>query len=196
MEYISKVRDTNFLSCKKCKYVLFPSSLDSHFKSSPHRLNTQIRQSIIKEARKWPDLVSNQQEFKEQVERIPKNPLFFPELSLYHDGLGCHEHSFIAKNRKSIQQHYRDFHDWDNPRPRGKKAKKTDEYPWETGIPCQQFTHSFPGIEYFRVVLSSPNNVISRRVASVRRGNESESENDNESSSDDNESSESSPQGM
>ena len=132
MEYVCKVRDTGFISCKKCKYVLLPSTLDSHFKSRSHRLSSEVRQSIIEEVGKWPSLVSNRQEFKAQVERIPKNPLFFSELSLYRDGLGCHEHSFIAKNRVGIQKHYRDLHGWENPRGRGDKAKENDENPWET----------------------------------------------------------------
>ena len=155
MEYVTRIRDTSLLACKTCRFALIPSRIDSHFQQPPHRLDIQTRNNIISYIRQLSSLVTNNDEIRETINQIPRNPKYFPELTLYQDGFECQEHSYIVRNVRSIQIHYRDFHNWINPRGRGQKISIVAEVPWNINVPCQRFFHINPGQEYFRVTLSS-----------------------------------------
>lgn len=184
MEYVTRIRDTSFIACTKCQYALLPSSLNSHFKTAPHRLSHQIRQDIDREIREWPNLVLNNQDILSKLQELSTStiPKSFSELTLYRDGLGCHEHSYIVRDRATIQKHYRDYHLWINPRSRGQRIKN-DEVPWEIEILCQQFFHTSPGKEYFRVRVDSSPTLSIRPQGCARSENESDRNDENDESS-------------
>ena len=155
MEYITRIRDTGFIAYTICYVAILPSTINNHFRRAPHRLNLETRKDLFRKIRQWPNLILNNNEIDPHINQLSKFPKYFTELTLYQDGFSYYEYSYIARNRKSIQNHFREFHDWTNPRTRGQKVRNNDEVPWEVDIPCQQFFYATPGHEYFRVTISS-----------------------------------------
>lgn len=151
MDYISILGDTGFLACRECKYSILPSGLNYHFRRTPHSLSSNIREEILSEARKHPSLIWEASGIKDS--EIPSSfPFFFPDLALYSDGLACQDCSFIGRSTRVISRHYRDSHDWENPRGKGRIPKASSvTVPWESNISCQQCFHSGSGRPYFRV---------------------------------------------
>ena len=197
MDYITRVRDTGFIACKTCHYALLPSHINFHFRKSPHSLDQKTRNRLFEEVKQWPNLIFDSNQIQSHIDQLPKNPKSFSELSLYKDGFACFEHSYIVRNRASIQIHYREAHEWTNPRPQGRKAKENDEVPWKTNIYCQQFFHTSPGHEYFLVSISSISTSKQRRNSEVQREeSEIESESDSERPSEEIENNETSIQGI
>ena len=127
MDHVIRIRNTGFVACKSCHYAILPSQINTHFKKSQHPLDQDTRNRLFEEVRQWPNLILDSSQIQSHIDTLPKNPPYFPELSLYQDGMGCSEHSYIAKNRISIQHHFRDSHRWVNSRPKGRRAKKDDE---------------------------------------------------------------------
>lgn len=137
MEHISILGDTGFLACRECKYSILPLSIKSHFRQTPHSVSPEIRGEILSEAKKYPSLVEDISGIKET--EIPSSfPFFFLDLTLYSDGLACQDCLYIARSTRGISKHYRESHDWENPRGKGRISKtlKTD-VPWKSDIPCQ-----------------------------------------------------------
>ena len=151
MEFISILGDTGFLACRECKYSVLPSTINSHFRRTPHNLSSEIREEILSKARKHPSLIKDLSGVKE-TEIPPSFPYFFPDLALYSDGLACQDCSYIVRTTRGISKHYKDSHDWENPRRKGRISKTSlVEIPWKLNIPCQQFFRGSPSKSYFRV---------------------------------------------
>jgi len=151
MDYIAILGDSGFLACRECKYSILPSSLNYHFRRTPHGLSTDIREEILSEARKYPSLIWEASGIKDS--EIPSSfPFFFCNLALYSDGLACQDCPYIARSTRGISKHYRESHEWENPRGKGRIIKTSlVEVPWESSVHCQQFFRSIPGHSYFRV---------------------------------------------
>ena len=47
MDYVIRIRETDFITCKSYQYAIFPSGFESHFRKSLHQLVKQIRKDII-----------------------------------------------------------------------------------------------------------------------------------------------------
>ena len=129
MDHVTPIRDTGFIACKTCLIAILPSSINIHFRKSPHRFDQETRNNLFHEIKQWPNLVLNPNQIVLQIDQLSKNPKSFSELTLYRDGLSCFEHSYIVRNRRSIQNHFRQYHNWTNTRPRGRRAKDEDEVP-------------------------------------------------------------------
>ena len=150
MEYISILSDTGFLACKECKYSILPSSISSHFRRT-HGFSSKLREEILSEVEKYDSLILDPKGVKDTA--IPSSlPYFFPDLTLYTDGLACQDCLYIVRSEGRVRKHYREIYDWENPRKKGRFPKNTTkDVPWKSNLPCQQFFRSPPGHSYFRV---------------------------------------------
>ncbi len=150
MEYVLIIGDTGFLACKECKYSILPSSISSHFRRV-HGLSSELREEILSEIGKYASLILDPKGVKDST--IPSSfPYFFPDLALYTDGLACQDCPYIVRSEDRVRKHYREIHDWENPRKKCRIPKSTKkDVPWKSDIPCQQFFRSPPGHSYFRV---------------------------------------------
>ncbi len=151
MEYILILGDTGFIAYKSCKYSILPSFLNTYFRRRPHSLSSDLRLEIISEVEKYPNLIRSIDKVKDTI--IPSSfPFFFSDLALYSDGLACQDCSYIVRSEKTISKHYKDVHDWENPRGKGRIPKASlKNVPWLLNISCQQFFHLTPGRSYFKV---------------------------------------------
>lgn len=126
MEYISILGDTGFIACKQCKYSIILSSLNTHFRLKPHQLSLEIREQILFEAQKYPSLIKSRDGIKDI--KIPSSfPFFFPNLALYSDGLACQDCPYIVRSERNILKHYREEHEWENPRGKGRMPKTSSK---------------------------------------------------------------------
>ena len=156
MEYITILGDTGFLACKLCKYSVLPISLNYHFQKPPHKLPKEERSRILLELDNHPTLLQDKEGVR-GVEIPSSFPYYFPDLALYSNGLGCQACSYYTRNRVSIKDHFKDIHKWINPRKKGRTATASQlDLPWKSGIYLQQFFHSDPGRQYFRVDPTRP----------------------------------------
>ena len=88
MDYVISIRGTSLLACKDCRYAILPSSIDYHFRRSPHQLSSDIRADIFRESSKYASLIRDTIALESLT--IPTSiPYFYPELTLYTDGLAC-----------------------------------------------------------------------------------------------------------
>ena len=162
MDYITIHSDTYILICKECKFAIIPSRVKSHFSGAPHYLSPTIRSdiSIYISQIDISNLVIIESQIlsiiKDFLESFDTTSSFIPELAIYNDGLACPSCLYIARTRRSIQNHLKEYHDWENNRIRGRKKKSNENDPWTINVPCQQFFKVWPGNQYFRV---NPNRV-------------------------------------
>ena len=94
-----------------CQYIIFSSELESYFRKSFYQLVKQIRKDIIENVQQWFNLIFiNKEIFIEIVKILTTIPKIFFELILYYNDFECSEHQYIARNCRSIQDYYREFH--------------------------------------------------------------------------------------
>ena len=191
MDYITIHRETGLLICKDCKFALIPSRINTHFSNNPHKLKPEIRSQIenyISQSNS-DNLITSDQEISSIIERFlnffDQTPII-PDLAIYSDGLGCSYCSYISRSERSIQNHYKDIHNWENPRIRGRKKKFKNDDPWEHNVPCQQFFKSEPGKRFFRVysIRASPSRISIRPRIEISRSRESNSPETNQDQDD------------
>ena len=140
MDYITIHRETDILICKSCKFALIPSRINTHFRDSPHRLNPTIRSEIEDYISYiFSDIITEEHEIQPRIQTFLKSfdhTSFISELAIYSDGLACPYCSYISRSRRPIQSHLKDFHDWENPRIRGRKKKSNENDPWNINVLC------------------------------------------------------------
>ena len=186
MDYITFHRETGLLICKDCKFALIPSRINRHFSKNPHKLKPQTRSEIENYISQLNsnNLITSDSEIRPIIERFlnsfNQTPII-PDLAIYSDGLSCSYCSYISRSRRPIQDYYREIHNWENPRVRGRKKKSKNDDPWEHNVSCQQFFKSGPGKQFFRVysIRASPSRIpIRPRIEISRTRESSSSEND------------------
>ena len=109
MEFISILGDTGLVACRECRFSVLPSSFDTHFRAKPHSLSKETREKILSEATKYPSLIWDLENLK-NLEIPTSFSYFFPELSLFQDGVQCPEYLYTTRNRISIREHYSTIH--------------------------------------------------------------------------------------
>ena len=88
MDYVIPIRGTSLLACKECRYAILPSSINYYFRRSPHQLSFDIRAEIFRESSKYASPIRDTTVLESLT--IPTSlPYFYPELTLYTDGLAC-----------------------------------------------------------------------------------------------------------
>ena len=49
MKYITRIRNTGFITYKTCYYIILLSNINTHFKKSSYQLNQDIRNRVFEE---------------------------------------------------------------------------------------------------------------------------------------------------
>jgi hypothetical protein len=143
--------------CKKCKYAILPSQIDAHLSNKKkHRYSKEERQSIIQEVAKLPGLIQSEAQLEAFVFPQPNSPAI-PELKAAKpNGLKCRLCAYVVCHRQLIQEHYRTVHGWENEQKKGrssyKKRQVEPEWPWISGVHCQQFFKQGPKSGFFEVI--------------------------------------------
>ena len=150
MVILSPVGDTGLLACSECKYSVLPSRISTHFQGTPHQLPPSERRKLAEDIFDISDIFRDSEDLEKL--RIPSSfPYFFPELLLFQDGLACQECPYTIRTESAIIRHYKEVHSWKNPRRKGGKQRKIDDFPWKSNISCQRFFPAGPKSAYFRV---------------------------------------------
>ena len=192
MDYIIIHQETGLLICRECKFALIPSRINTHFSTNPHKLKPNIRTEIetyISQSNS-DNLVTSDSQIRSTIQRFLRSSnhiSIIPNLAIYSDGLSCSYCSYISRSRRPIQNHYKELHNWENPRTRGRKKRSNENDPWEHNVSCQQFFKSEPGNEYFRVysIRASPSRIPIRpriEISRVRDSNSSDYDQDQDDS--------------
>ena len=134
MDYITIHRETGLLICKDCKFALIPSRINRHFLNNLYKLKPQTRSEIENYISQFnsDNLITSDQEIPATIERFlnsfDRTPII-SSLAIYSDGLGYSYCSYISRSERSIQDHYKDIHDWENPHIRDRKKKSKNDDP-------------------------------------------------------------------
>jgi hypothetical protein len=143
--------------CRKCKYAVLPSQIDAHLKNKKkHRYNKEERQTIIQEIAKLPGLIQSEAQL-EAFQFPPKTVISIPKLKAPRpNGLKCRLCEYVICHPQLIQEHCRAVHRWENEwkkgRPSYKKRQVEPEWPWISGVHCQQFFKQGPKSGFFEVM--------------------------------------------
>jgi len=156
MEYFIHLRDYNVIVCRKCRYAVLPSRLDTHLASPKHRVEARRRAEIGQEVGTWTGLLRNEADLERF--HVPRDsPPAFEALETHQNGRRCRTCPYIACTNQGIQQHCRDQHQWVNPWRSGvksadrRRAGQSLERPWVEDVVCQRFFVTGPRQEYFEV---------------------------------------------
>ena len=186
MESIIIHHRTGLLICKDCKFAIIPSRINKHFRDSPHKLRPHIRSQIKNYFSHIDNLVTHNHQIKSRIQTFLQSfnqTSSISNLAIYSDGVTCSYCSYISRSRRSIQDHLKEFHDWENPRIRGRKKRPNENDPWQTNVSYQRFFKFGPGSDYFRVNSNraSPNRVPIGPRIEISRERESRASKSDES---------------
>lgn len=142
--------------CKPCKHACLVREAVTHLRIKHRHLTTQQRATINKAVGRLPGLFETQESL--EFFRLPLEPVpVVPELEgPFYDGLKCASCEYIVRTRRSMQQHCREVHGWQNTRGRGGNVKQKapiSSEPWRTAVPCQRFFLSRRGSGWFEVTI-------------------------------------------
>jgi len=146
---------TGFVVCKQCKFAVLPIHLDSHLSTNNHAIPKSERDEIIENVKGGYDLIEYTREIKPKIAEFLSTTFdgnSLPYLSLYRDGISCHDCSYVCRNYFGMQNHCRSEHGWSNFRSKGKRKRTIDIEPWDFNIFCQRFFASGYGSQYFKVL--------------------------------------------
>jgi hypothetical protein len=106
--------------CNKCKYAVLPSQIDTHLKNKKkYRYSKEERQIIIQEVVKIPGLIQGDV-LLEAFQFPPKTAVGIPKLKApRRNGLKCRSCEYVICHPRSIQEHCRAVHGWENERKTG-----------------------------------------------------------------------------
>ena len=156
---------TDLLICKDCKFALIPSRINKHFRDSPHKLRPHIQTQIKNHFSHIDNLVTYNHQIKSRIQIFLESidqTSSISELAIYSNKLAYSYYSYISRSRRPIEDHLKAYHNWENPRIRGRKKKSNENNPWEINISCQRFFKFEPRLDYFRV---NSNRASSNRVS-------------------------------
>ena len=69
----------------------------------------------------------NKKIFIEIVKVLTTTPKVFSKFILYYNDFKYSEYQYIVRNRRNIQDHYREFYNWINPKSKNNKAKSDND---------------------------------------------------------------------
>ena len=159
--------------CRRCRYAIVPAQANRHFRDQHSDIRGPERKAITDHLTSLADVASRPQDvIKPDAGRAP-----IPDLPTYHDGLRCEEEtadgqpcSYICRATKCMQRHYREVHDWVNPRRRGGDSRpgrqpQEGSSPWTPGRTCQCFFRTGGWQQYFEVATCEPRGEADTEVA-------------------------------
>ncbi|KAH6959552.1 hypothetical protein BKA56DRAFT_701691 [Ilyonectria sp. MPI-CAGE-AT-0026] len=158
MEPFVHVPEYPFIICKPCAAAFVADEVISHLQAR-HAVGSMAQQihNIIQAI---PGIIHNQRELQQWSVPPPTTaPIpFIPPPR--HDGFGCEQCPYVARQIQRIQQHCRDKHGWANARKRGRHTKAFEAtippVPWRTGVQCQRFFRTRVASSWFEVGRSIP----------------------------------------
>ena len=142
--------------CRKCKYAILPSQINTHLSNKKHGYSKEERQAIIQEVAKLPGLIQSEAQL-EAFQFPPSIAKAIPELKAAKpNGLKCQSCAYVVCHRQLIQEHCRTVHRWENERKKGRPSYKRrqvePEWPWISRVHCQQFFKQGPKSGFFEVI--------------------------------------------
>ena len=165
MDQFIHLPEFQVIVCKKCKYAVLPSHIDSHFAPArPHGFKKQERQRIQDRIAEINGLIGNEETLKRCEFQFPPDTsepiaaLAAPRTN----GLRCmfevKEKStcpYVCNSMQQIQEHSWKVHGWKSTntggRPKKYSTKAIQEVPWRSGVLCQQFFAQGHKSGYFEV---------------------------------------------
>jgi Orsellinic acid/F9775 biosynthesis cluster protein D len=143
--------------CRKCKYTVLPSQIDAHLSSKKkHGYSKEERQAIIQDIAKLSGLIQSEAQL-EAFQFPPSTAKAIPQLKAAKtNGLKCQACKYVVCHRQLIQEHCRTVHGWENERKKGRPSYRRrqvePEWPWISGVHCQQFFKQGPKSGFFEVM--------------------------------------------
>ena len=135
--------------CKRCRYAILPSKINTHFAGKPHQLDVAERRRIVDEVSKVPDLITSEEDLQGEFpfpapSQRPVEGLAMPkrdglQCTIEVDGCVC---GYICTKIDGIRRHCTEEHGWKSTRRGGrpkKGGKREDGIAWRTNVSCQRF---------------------------------------------------------
>ena len=139
----------------ECKYAVLPIHVGQHLSSTRHNYNKEQREQVIKEIGQIGGLIQDQKGLESFTFPQPSSPAI-PELKAANpSGFKCRLCKYVICHRQLIQDHCRKVHKWKNERKKGRpsnrKRQTEPEWPWISGVHCQQIFKQGPKSGFFEV---------------------------------------------
>lgn len=155
MDPFAHLPEYPFIFCTKCRFACITNEVPTHLQRHHISINARQRAEIAQAVRSIPGLLQNQNELR-AFPLLPPTTKPIPLLPPpQNDGLQCVECPYIARQVRSIQEHCRTIHGWQNPVRKGgymkQRARQPREVPWRTGISCQRLFPSRAASGWFEV---------------------------------------------
>jgi hypothetical protein len=164
MDQFIHLPEFQVIICKKCKYAVLPSQIDSHFTPQrPHGFTKQERGRIVKEVAKVNRLILNEEALKQCEFPFPVDTTE-PMVALQApqtNGLRCTFGSergftcpYMCSAVQKMQKHSLETHGWKSKNKGGrpkKDAPKPANMPWRSGVSYQRFFVQGPKSGFFEV---------------------------------------------
>jgi len=170
MEPFKVLQPYGVLVCELCQHACLVREASTHLRAKHRHFSAPQRAAIQKAVGRLPGLFETQKAL--EFFSLPTDPVpAVPELAgPHHDGLRYTQCPYIARRTRTIQEHCRTTHGWENSRGRGGNVKKKTAIsgmPWRSGVPCQRFFTSRRASSWFEVIVpctslpGSPGNLAS-----------------------------------
>lgn len=165
MEQFSHLPEFQVVICKKCKYAVLPSCIDSHFAPErPHGLTRKARRQITDGLGRIGGLIKNEEILKSCKFPFPADTsspiaaLAAPQSNgfrcTFHvgEGVTC---PYVCGNIRNIRKHSWSEHGWKSinkgGRPKKDAPKVSQEVPWRSGVLYQRIFVQGPKSGFFEV---------------------------------------------
>ncbi|KAI8682258.1 hypothetical protein NCS56_00348100 [Fusarium sp. Ph1] len=145
-----------FPICRVCKYACVAEEVLSHLTNQHGAIVSKKRAKRISRAiGAKPGVIRNQKELREWTPPPPMISRVPIITEPKEDGLACQSCQYVVREERRIKKHYRERHQWINPRKRGRCNKgaidQEQAIPWRTGVRCQRFFPSRVASGWFEV---------------------------------------------
>lgn len=159
MEPFIHFEEYPFVICKPCQFACITSEIESHLQRHHSESTTpKSRKETQATIEAIPGLIQTQEELQQWNPPPPEtDPI--PYIPSPVSGVRCNECGHIVQKVKGIKAHWREKHQWINPRGRGRHPKprsQHDAQPWTTVRQCQRFFPKRGGSRWFEVGRGQP----------------------------------------
>ncbi|KFY68109.1 hypothetical protein V496_01286 [Pseudogymnoascus sp. VKM F-4515 (FW-2607)] len=142
MEHFIHLLEFQVIICKKCKYCVLPSHIDTHFASKAHKLERNERRRIADEVAEINGLIGNEETL---ARRLPEENAL--QCTLPIAGEPC---TYICCMPRQMRAHCMEEHGWKS-KQKGRPKKGKQDVPWRSGVHCQRFFAQGPKSRFFEV---------------------------------------------
>ena len=153
MDYFIHLPEFHVVICKKCKYAVLPSHIDTHFTPErPHGFTKQERQRIADAIAEIDGLIGNEETLKRCEFQFPLDTsepigaLATPRTNGFRctfEVEGTSNCPYISSSVRKMQKHSWQAHRWKSTskggRPKKHVTKSIQEVPWRSVVLYQRF---------------------------------------------------------